>query len=489
MSETSLVALGHQSWMVEHGGTRVLVDPMLLESFGTHEDLRFVVYPHRRVCAAEMPPIDAVLLTNEHLDHFHLPSLALLDRGVLVVVGTLMPDCVVEAIGRLGLRVARIASGQPLRVGALELRVYQSTRESMFWEKRVYNALVGPPGRPGVFFQSDAVVSRGFTDEVAAGRVPCPRCLVVTNNAQIVPPGARGTFDNMLPSAEDRRRGSAPLRALHEVVVRYTEALPASDVVIHGGGYLRPRSSFGPYAFSDHREVARLLSSLSMGTRIHGLDPGERLEFAADTRRGQVSWVQRDLEADARARTMLAEFVTAGRRERDVPQLLPDGDDALAVVLARVEAELAAMAPVLLMSRLGRTAVAMDRYLGRPLGAGRFAIRLRRGAAEPIQYVLDVTQGRFVRDHTPVAALLRTFPFGIDCHLADFDGLLTGRLQIWELATCGLRQWYVGTPMESCVAFAFGWFGEQLRPELAERVLATLRARCPDPVIPAGVAA
>lgn len=56
-------------------GTRILVDPVVEASFGHSPRLRFEIHPARRIDLDLMPRVDAVVVTNEHLDHFHLPSL------------------------------------------------------------------------------------------------------------------------------------------------------------------------------------------------------------------------------------------------------------------------------------------------------------------------------------------------------------------------------------------------------------------------------
>src|SRR4051812_36110603 len=119
-----LTFLGHQSWMIEHGSTCVLLDPVLAPNFGHTPNVDFRVWPPRRIRVAEMPPVHAIFLSHEHLDHFHLPSLDLLPRATPFYVGPLMPAVVVRAVEALGFSVQRLALEAPLRVGALELTWY-----------------------------------------------------------------------------------------------------------------------------------------------------------------------------------------------------------------------------------------------------------------------------------------------------------------------------------------------------------------------------
>src|SRR5205807_1394442 len=81
-----LVYIGQQSWLVRYGSANILVDPVLGETFGSSENLRFRIVPSRSVDIQRMPRIDAVVLTNEHIGHLDFPSLNGLPREVPVLV-------------------------------------------------------------------------------------------------------------------------------------------------------------------------------------------------------------------------------------------------------------------------------------------------------------------------------------------------------------------------------------------------------------------
>ena len=50
--------------------------------------------------------------------------------------------------------------------------------------------------------------------------------------------------------------------------------------------------------------------------------------------------------------------------------------------------------------------------------------------------------------------------------------VLRGELQIWELATAGTAQWFVGDRFDSPVAFFYEVLSEQVRPDLARELYA-----------------
>jgi N-acyl-phosphatidylethanolamine-hydrolysing phospholipase D len=78
--------LGHASFLLQGGGCSVLIDPV----FSDHcaplplPALRRRVPPPCR--AADLPPVDAVLLTHSHYDHLDLPTLESLGKRTPLVV-------------------------------------------------------------------------------------------------------------------------------------------------------------------------------------------------------------------------------------------------------------------------------------------------------------------------------------------------------------------------------------------------------------------
>lgn len=68
--------LGHASVLVELGpgaSVRCLMDPVFRDPF---EDSAVMSCPRRSVNLGEIPPIDLLVLSHSHLDHFDIPSLA-----------------------------------------------------------------------------------------------------------------------------------------------------------------------------------------------------------------------------------------------------------------------------------------------------------------------------------------------------------------------------------------------------------------------------
>jgi L-ascorbate metabolism protein UlaG (beta-lactamase superfamily) len=69
-TETAITFIGHSSFLIQTAGRALLVDPV----FAT----RLIVLRRQRrpgLRVADLPPIDAVLLTHAHMDHLNRPSL------------------------------------------------------------------------------------------------------------------------------------------------------------------------------------------------------------------------------------------------------------------------------------------------------------------------------------------------------------------------------------------------------------------------------
>lgn len=110
------IFIGHQTWLVEHGSTRILIDPLLCEDFGLVDEHRIEIYPPRTVDAAALSDVDLIFLSHEHSDHFDIQSLNLLPRSAQFVVGATIVEPVKQCIRDLGFTLTQVYGTEPMRV-------------------------------------------------------------------------------------------------------------------------------------------------------------------------------------------------------------------------------------------------------------------------------------------------------------------------------------------------------------------------------------
>jgi L-ascorbate metabolism protein UlaG (beta-lactamase superfamily) len=103
--ELGVTFIGHSSFLLQVGGSNVLVDPV----FAT----RLVVLRRQRragVLVRDLPAIDVVLVTHAHMDHLNLPSLRAVVRATRRLRGRAPVIVVPNGVGDLvrGLGFARV---------------------------------------------------------------------------------------------------------------------------------------------------------------------------------------------------------------------------------------------------------------------------------------------------------------------------------------------------------------------------------------------
>ncbi|MEU6403728.1 MBL fold metallo-hydrolase [Streptomyces sp. NPDC046985] len=475
MDTLQLTFLGHQTWLVEGDGHRVLVDPVLGEGFGLSPALQFRIWPPRRVDVAAMPALDAIVLTHEHLDHFHLPTLDRLDRGVPVFTGTLLPEAVSEAVESLGFTVHRLDHSDVLRYGELALQLFPAGARTLFWEDRVVQPVARLGQGPSVVIGVDADLSDVYVQQVRDGSQPMPRLAVVSNNSQIAPPGTPGSDTNLLPGASDVRGRKSGLRVLNELLLDYLEPLPAvADVALCGNGFLPARTPHGPYLYADHPAMAAAANSLQHLFHVHGPRPGDRLTVPAvgPVTTDRVIWVTMDDAFETEQMAAHSAFLADPKALPLAPIAPPVGDAAAA--LAEVEAELPRLGRDLVPTAAGQLAASVHDYLNGPLGPRRIFLALLDGpGGKDLHYAWNPTTAAV----EPVAPLtldeaMAQYPLGTALFFQDLVGILRGHVQIWDVAGSSMQCWNIGRPLDSLVYALFAIYGEHQRPDLAARCYA-----------------
>lgn len=125
--------LGHATVLVEDRA-RILTDPVLTPS---------LLHLRRRsgpVPATLTSRVDAVLVSHLHLDHLHLPSLALLDAGTPV----LLPRGAGRLLRRSHLEAVEVVAGDVVRIAGAEVTVVPAVHADQRWPwSRVRGEAIG----------------------------------------------------------------------------------------------------------------------------------------------------------------------------------------------------------------------------------------------------------------------------------------------------------------------------------------------------------
>ena len=471
--------LGHQTWLLSEKNTNLLIDPLLTESFGTSKDLQFRVYPPRKININKIPNISGIFITNEHLDHFHIPSLRLLDKSIPVYLGRMMPDCVKEIIKNLGFTLYEVCNAQVVHINELKIKFYIGKKGMPFWEKRVYQLYVINNKNYGVFVQSDTMVSDFFIERVNNGIEPSPSVFIATNNSQATSVDRFSAFDNLLPLPNLLKTGLPGLTILEDVLVQYTkDFFNISYILLSGGGYIIDNKEAKPFLFSDIEIVNNYLKQLSVGLVAKYLYPGEIMNITDDkVNVDVVNWITLDAEKYKYYQRKSKDENCKGLPSLNAPIFESQSKENLIEIESNkelIDSELKNMSSSLLLSALGKLLIATNEYLDGGLGPYRFVISLKINKNKSIKYQFNINTASFELEHNSNSDLQIKYPYGIELFLNDFIAILQGKIQIWELATANMRQWYLGDKMDSPIAFLYMYFSEQIRPDLAHKVYKNL---------------
>jgi hypothetical protein len=177
--------LGHQGWSFRTERSHVLLDPLLEETFGIG-NVPLAVWPPRILRLDAMPKVDAVVLTHEHEDHFHPPSLARLDRGTRIHLSARSSTAAREIVKEMGFSLELLRPGEETTIG--DLRVlplspdHVATVHDDEWDTLA--VLVRDAGGHGSFFSTvDVTLTARMLGAVMARTAPIP-VVTFTNNTQ-----------------------------------------------------------------------------------------------------------------------------------------------------------------------------------------------------------------------------------------------------------------------------------------------------------------
>ena len=158
--------LGHSTVLLKIEGTTILTDPVFSRRIGINFGpvtlgLKRLVAP--ALGLRDLPPIDLILLSHAHMDHFDLPSLRRLEnRGTTVVTAARTADLLRP---RRYAAVREMAWDDRVRIGPAEIRAFRVKHWGARMRRdtyRGYNGYVIECGRYRVLFGGDTALTGGF---------------------------------------------------------------------------------------------------------------------------------------------------------------------------------------------------------------------------------------------------------------------------------------------------------------------------------------
>jgi L-ascorbate metabolism protein UlaG (beta-lactamase superfamily) len=164
----TLTWIGHSTFLINLEGTTILTDPVFSEKVGISLLGLATVGLNRFVPPAltirELPPIDLILVSHAHMDHYDIPSLRRLPRGV----PTILARDTTEFMEGLGYsQVQEMDWGQTAEVDGVRIEAVPAKHwgRRYPWDRdRGYNGLLLQKGKRSILFAGDT----GYTERLPA---------------------------------------------------------------------------------------------------------------------------------------------------------------------------------------------------------------------------------------------------------------------------------------------------------------------------------
>jgi L-ascorbate metabolism protein UlaG (beta-lactamase superfamily) len=219
--------IGHSSFLIQMAGRNVLVDPVFAARLIL---LRRARRPGLRI--ADLPPIDAVLLTHAHMDHLNVPSLRKIVRHAKRLTGVapqaIVPRGVRDLVEKLGFRnVTELEWWQSttLEADTPEQEISVTMTPCKHWGARMFNdthrhygGYVVRGGGHSVYHSGDTAYFNGFHE---IGRRLQPR-------VALLPIGAYypDSYRAVHTSPEEALQGFLELRSATTMIAMHFGTFP-----------------------------------------------------------------------------------------------------------------------------------------------------------------------------------------------------------------------------------------------------------------------
>jgi L-ascorbate metabolism protein UlaG (beta-lactamase superfamily) len=253
--------IGHASVLVEMEGATCLMDPVFSDPF---EEGAVTSCPRRKVYPERLPPVDTVIVSHRHPDHFDLPSLAKIPRDCDAICPA--DPLIVYALHQLGF--SRVHAVHPMgSISSAEFELFPTQSEST--GVREFGMLFRD--RTGCFWNQvdsslssktiDAVAQRFGSIDLLFGMYACQNFDFFESRATVFP------FD------EHRQNLESALRIRPRLVV------PASA----GFRFCDPHAWLNAFLFPISRErFVADLAQVEPAQAVAVMNPGDVVDIAPD---------------------------------------------------------------------------------------------------------------------------------------------------------------------------------------------------------------
>jgi hypothetical protein len=425
--------LGHQGWMFGAGGTHIMVDPLLGDSFGVMPEGGLRVFPPRKVNVAAAPPVSAVLFTHEHDDHFQIASLAQLDRRILILLSDRSSSAAKRIAERLGFRTVLVSAEDALRFGDLELRTFAvdflPDRGADEWDVLPFSVR---DDVSGASFLSTVDLPAEYCSSKDLRKNEAPTIIGVANNFtsnhcltnwMVAPPGGL----QVLPELSHR-------------IIEASKEPRTCAALLSGGGW----SFDGPLAWLNHccfpSDNTCIASALVLGGRqerpsVRAPLPGETVLAEGDQLVGFEQRYPDFIHPLPRSEWPDRRYARDSQRATEVAPLLysPLGSDGLGHLRDRLK----------LLARwlVGRRFfLALNSLTKKELGnLKRAFVLFVQTDLEGGGYLFEYSTGE--PDFVPAQAPIETYAAGATCWASDLLGVLSGGLTGSMFAMGRIVEW------------------------------------------------
>jgi hypothetical protein len=422
--------LGHQGWRFATAQATILVDPLLVESFG-HRGGVGVVYPPRRLDIAALGPVDAVLLTHEHEDHFNIPSINRLSRDIPIIVPERSSSAMRGFLRSAGFDVKPVAAGGTITIADLQITTFPADHvrhdEQDEWDTTPF--LIRDLTDGGSFFSPvDIAVSASVEAHLERLGVK-PGLFGYANNAMNM------SFQELPPREPP---GQLPIAARF-LVDHIRRPAPGLASLMCGGGFAftGARAWMNRIFFPlDSHKLFAALEALGGGERFIAVTPGMQI-VSDQTHIHRISpsapfldtppqdqWPDRSYDPGTRPPDSVEP--ASGRTE------LGEGE------LEELEQQLVAFAQFLYGGPLFRAIFSLGARAASGGSGNTVAINALSGAGGHV-FEYDPTAGNFRRLN--VSASLSEYAVGLECYATDLLEFLRGKLAPSALMFGRVRRW------------------------------------------------